>query len=113
VRLAALAPSLALSACVATSTSPAPTAAATAACPPDDVRHLAFADGERAFAEVEVGWTVDRVRALVGDPRSCDAALWHYQAGHPDGPLATLTIEVSNAQVVRVERGAAGCILRE
>jgi len=96
----------------------APPATASRDLPPDPpcpagARCRDFADGERAFALVERGWTRAAILALLGGPTSCDPAGWHYEAGNPDGPLLSYTFELAAGRVVAIRHAAAACILRE
>src|SRR5579863_2671633 len=82
-------------------------------CPRAHQRYIGFADGERLFAQVRVGWTTARLRALLGDPHSCQGATWSYSAGSPDGPLLDYHFRIKAGTVVYIEHAAAACIYRE
>jgi hypothetical protein len=68
--------------------------------------------GPKGLGQVRVGWTVNRLLKLVGDPRSCDGSKWNYQYGSPDGPLETYTFTIARGRVASISRAGAGCIYR-
>jgi outer membrane protein assembly factor BamE (lipoprotein component of BamABCDE complex) len=73
---------------------------------------------ETGFAEqaakVKVGTTQQRVRELLGKPRSQDEKSWHYRnpPNRPDGPYHWYTFTFENGKVVKVEDGGVACNYR-
>jgi hypothetical protein len=82
-------------------------------CPATHPRWVQFSEGERLFAQVKVGWSVERLRKLLGDPQSCVDATWTYSAGLPDGPLLHYRFRIDAGVVAHIDQSAAACIYRE